>query len=423
MRAHLSVGRVRGTRDFLPEDEIARREIISIIEQTFIEFGFSPLDTPALETGELLLSKAGESILEEIYHFKDKGGRTIGLRFDHTLPLARVIAENPNIPLPFRRYAIGKVWRYDRPQAGRYREFTQADVDIVGSPDILADAECVAAGVTALKRLNVPPFTVLYNNRKILFGWGKAVGMSEDQIAAFLRSVDKWFKIGEEGVRKELREKGLERYFDSFLDLIDKEPQDIKAKNEEMEEGIEEAMAFAEYAGLFEIPSRFDIRLARGLDYYTGNIFETYIEGQEGLGSIASGGRYDHLVALVGGRDLPATGFSIGVDRLFTILQESRRVKKRKTVTKVYVAPVKPENRKYALKVLRLLREANIPSETDVMGRNLRKQLEYAEKMGIPYVVIVGPKEEQTHTARLKNMETGEERALSLKDIASAIPK
>lgn len=413
------MGRVRGTRDFLPEDEIARREMIRTIEETFIEFGFSPLETPALETGELLLSKAGESILDEIYYFKDKGGRTIGLRFDLTLPLARVMAENPNMPLPFRRYAIGKVWRYDRPQAGRYREFTQADVDIVGSSDVLSDAECVAAGVTALKRVNVPPFTVIYNNRKILFGWGRAVGMNEEQIVSFLRSIDKWFKIGEEGVRRELREKGLDRYFDLFTELLDREPQEIKVKNDDMDMGIREALAFAEYAEIFDLPSRFDVRLARGLDYYTGNIFETYVEGREDLGSIASGGRYDHLIALVGGRDLPATGFSIGVDRLFAVLQEMGRVKKRRTVTRVYVAVAKPENRKYALKVLRALREAGIPSETDVMNRSLRKQMEYVEKMGIQWVLIVGPREERANAVRVRNMDTGEEKEIPLKSITS----
>ncbi|HID09474.1 TPA: hypothetical protein EYP13_04545, partial [Candidatus Micrarchaeota archaeon] len=322
---------------------------------------------------------------------------------------------------PLRRYAIGKVWRYDRPQAGRYREFTQADVDIVGSPDVLADAECVAAGVAALRRVKVPPFTVVYNNRKILFGWGKAVGMSEGQITSFLRSIDKWFKIGEEGVRRELGEKGLDRYFDAFLDLLDREPQEIEAKNRDMEEGIREALAFAEHADAFEVPLRFDVRLARGLDYYTGNIFETYINGREDAGSVASGGRYDRLVALVGGRDLPATGFSIGVDRLFAVMQELGILKRKKTVTRVFVAPVRPESRKYALKVLRALREAGIPSETDVMNRSLRKQLEYAEKMGIPCVLIVGPREERAGAVRLRDMETGEEKEIPLGDLTSAL--
>ncbi len=316
---------------------------------------------------------------------------------------------------------MGKVWRYDRPQAGRYREFTQADVDIVGSPLVLADVECVAAGVEALRRVKTPPFTVLFNNRKILHGWGVARGLGEEQITEFLRSVDKWFKVGEEGVRAELREKGLEEHFDAFAAMVGHGPEEIPAFNDEMEEGIREAVEFAELSDDLGIPATFDIRLARGLDYYTGNIFETYVNDAPGFGAIASGGRYDGLVKLVGGKDLPATGFSIGVDRLFSLLVEKGAVERKRTVTRVYVAPAKRETLRYALKVLRTLRSAGIPAETDVMGRSLRKQMEYAQKMGIPFVVIVGPEEERNGVVRLRNMETGEETVIPPEKVPEAL--
>ncbi len=404
---------MRGTRDFLPETEIARREIVRKIEDTFMEFGFSPLDTPALETAEVLLKKS-ESIRDEIYIFHDKGGREIGLRFDHTVPLARVIAENPTIPLPFRRYAIGKVWRYDRPQAGRYREFTQADVDIVGSPDVLADVECVAAGVEALRNVSTPDFRVVVNNRKLVYGWAEKVGLRK--VEEFMRSVDKWFKIGEDSVRRELREKGLEEYFDSFVNLVDRDISDIEPFNEKMEEGLRELLLFFEYAESYDVPAVFDIRLVRGLDYYTGNVFETFVRGEEGIGSIASGGRYDELIRLLSGRDIPATGYSIGVDRLFALLEEKGVVKRRKTVTEVFVAHTE-EVLPYALDVLKLLRRSGIRSEIDVMNRTLRKQLEYASRMGIPVVVIVGPREMERGTVTVKFMDSGDQVELTLESL------
>ncbi len=405
----MSTFTVRGTRDFLPEDQIARQRMIDIIRETYEEFGFSPLETPALERAEVLLLKS-ESIRDEIYIFKDKSGREIGLRFDHTVPLARVIAQNPQIPLPFRRYAIGKVWRYDRPQSGRYREFVQADIDIVGSKDILSDAETVWAGVTALKRVGTPSFTLFFNSRRLIDGWGESVGLQGERLSEFVRSVDKWMKIGEDGVREELRKKGLEQYLDSFLEL-ETSVEELPESNETLKMAKEELLAFKEYMDDMKIPSSFDPKMVRGLDYYTGVVFETYINDNPSLGSIGSGGRYDELIRLLSGRDVPATGYSIGVDRLFDILSPPRR----RRVTQVFVASI--AGKRYTLRILSLLREVGIPSESDVMARNLRKQLEYAHNLGIPLVIIAGPKEEQEEKVRIRHMDSGEEKEIAMEDM------
>lgn len=411
---------VRGTRDFLPEEEIARRRMIDIIRETYEEFGFSPLDTPALETAEVLLAKS-QSIRDEIYIFKDKGGREIGLRFDLTVPLARVMAQNPQLPLPFRRYALGKVWRYDRPQSGRYREFLQADVDIVGSPEILADAETVWAGTTALKRVGTPPFKVYINNRKLVEGWALKVHLKGDDLIEFLRTIDKWFKIGEDGVREELERKNLEGFLELYADLLVEEPSDLPTENSLMSEAQDELIQLSNYLQDFGVPFVFDARIVRGLDYYTGNVFETYVNNID-WGSIGSGGRYDELISLLSGRDIPAVGYSIGVDRLFSLLLQGGYLRKERTVTKVFVAPVKREVLPYALKVLKVLRENNIPSEIDVMGRKLRKQLEYASSLDIPYVLIVGEEEERTNTVKLKNMEDRSEESVPLEELPQHLP-
>lgn len=401
---------VRGVRDFLPEEEITRQKIIDTIKETYEEFGFSPLSTPALENSEVLLAKS-ESIRNEIYIFKDKGGREIGLRFDHTVPLARVVAQNPQLPLPFRRYAIGKVWRYEKPQAGRFREFTQADVDIVGSDNVLADVEVVWAGTTALERIGVPEFDVLYNSRRLIDEWGKNVGLEGEQLVEFIRTVDKWFKIGEEGVREELQKKGLVRFLDPFKELfVDVSELDFKA--------ADELIAFQELTEELGIPVKFDPRMVRGLDYYTGLVFETYVRGKN-WGSIGSGGRYDGLIKLFSGRNIPATGYSIGVDRLFDLLRREGIIKGVKTVTKVFVAWIGVKE--YALKILKKLRDEGIPSEMDITGRKLRKQLEYASTMNIPYVIIVGPEEEKNRTIRIKDMISGKESEVLLDKLVKKI--
>ncbi len=245
--------------------------------------------------------------------------------------------------------------------------------------------------------------------------------MGEEELVEFVRTVDKWFKIGEEGVREELDKKELDIFLDDFKKLF-VDVTEIPEMSEEMLSTKEELIRFTEYLEDFGIPARFDPRMVRGLDYYTGIVFETYVDDYPDWGSIGSGGRYDELIKLLSGRDVPATGYSIGVDRLFTLLSSKGLVEKTRTVTIVYVAPVRREDLPYALRVVRRLRRTGIPSETDVMGRKLKKQLEYADSLGIPYVAIVGPEEEKRKTVKLKDMATGEEKEVPLEDLPSLLP-
>ncbi len=387
--------RVRGTRIFLPPLSLVREEVIETIIDVYQEFGFEPWDLPALLPASVLLAKGGQEIREEIYLFRDKGNREIGLRFDLTLPSAAVVASNPQLSLPMKRYAVGKVWRYDRPQAGRFREFLQADVDIFGARDSLADAECVAAVHEALKQLGIDA-EVRVNNigkvREILI----KLGLKGEKLARFLRAIDKWYKIGEEGVRKELGE--LEDFLERYLERRGK-----------LEESVLEV---GESLDAFGVPWKFDPFIVRGLDYYTGPVFE--VVGERGL-TIAAGGRYDGLVKLLGGRDIPATGMSIGVDRLVDLYFRDRIPKRRG----VFVAVLKGME-KYAIEVSKMLRRAGINVYMDVSGRKLSNQLSFAEKQGYSIVVIPG-KEFEGGKVVLKYMQERRQREVGLSELADEI--
>ncbi len=395
--------RVRGTRDFLPPFSVKRAEFLRIIEDTYREFGFLPWDTPALETAELLTSKGGEEIREELYIFKDKAGREIGLRFDLTLPTARVLAENKTMPLPIKRYMIGKVWRYDRPQAGRFREFTQADVDIFGSDKPVADAEVVAAPWTALKRAGLEG-TVQVNDRRLLDAIADYVGLPESRRAEFYRAIDKWYKVGEDGVRKELGELG--KYLDRFLEFnngLDELPE----PTEDIKKAKDCLLKLGEYLDDFGVIWTFNLFIVRGLDYYTGPIFETFVDRPT---SILSGGRYDKLIGLLGGRDIPAVGMSIGVDRALDLYVDSMDLQAKEA--DVYVAVI-PGYEGEAIQISKELRAGGKSVFMDVTGRKLGKQLADAERRGIRTVVIVGRETEKGQVV-VKSLESGEQKTVPI---------
>lgn len=398
--------RVRGTRDFLPPLSVKRGEFLRIVEETYREFGFIPWDTPALETAELLTSKGGEEIKDELYVFKDKAGREIGLRFDLTLPTARVLAENKTMALPIKRYMIGKVWRYDRPQAGRFREFTQADVDIFGTTNLLADAEVVAAPWTALKRAGIEG-TVQVNDRRLLDAIADYVGLPEERTDEFYRAIDKWYKIGEDGVREELKD--LAPFLDGFLGF-NMDLSELPEKNEGIVEAKNELLKLGEFLDDFGVRWAFNIFIVRGLDYYTGPIFETFVDRPT---SIASGGRYDKLIALLGGRDIPATGMSIGVDRVLDLYVDSMNLNADEA--DIYVAVI-PGYEKEAIQISQKLRAAGKRAFMDVTGRKLGKQLTDAERRGIKTVVIVGRETEEGKVV-IKNMETGKQNVVGVREL------
>ncbi len=401
--------RVRGTRDFLPPESLRREKFLETIRKTYEEFGFVPWDTPALESADFLTSKGGEEIREEIYVFRDKGGREIGLRFDLTLPTARVLAENRDLALPIKRYMIGKVWRYDRPQAGRYREFTQADVDIFGSRELVADAEVVACVYTALERSGVG-ITVQVNDRRLLDAISDYLGIPADMRPVFYRALDKWYKVGEEGVRKELG--SLEKYLDGFLEF-NTEISEIPEPTGDISGVKKDLLRLGELLDSFGVPWTYNPFIVRGLDYYTGPVFESFADRPL---SLASGGRYDELIGLLGGRDIPATGMSIGVDRVLDLYGEAMETPGE---ADVYVAVI-PGYERGAISVSRELRSRGIRVFMDVSGRKLSKQLADAERRGIRYVVIVGREVEEGRVI-LKDMEQMTQKEVEISSITDLL--
>ena len=321
---------VKGTRDFVGEEAVMLQFLIDVIRRTFERYGFTPLETPAFEYLELLTKKGGKDIEKEIYSFKDKSGRELGLRFDLTVPMARVVASK-KLKKPFKRYQIGKVWRYDQPQAARWREFMQADIDIVGSSSPLADLECLKPVVDIFKELGLD-FFIKINNRKILESVVRSFGI-EDITTAF-RIIDKQDKIGWDEVKKELKKNFPDKDIDALIDTIKKNDLSVLLLDEEGEQGLSELKELLDLGKIVGIDDflRIDMSLVRGLEYYTGNVFEI----MAGLDvSVGGGGRYDNLTEVLGGEKEPATGISIGVYRLLKVLQDKKFVPPKKK--KVYV--------------------------------------------------------------------------------------
>jgi len=416
---------VKGTRDFLPEEAIIRQKVVDIMKKVFERFGFQPLETPALESWEVLSAKGagGEEILKETYNFEDLGGRRVALRYDLTVPLSRVIAMNPNLPLPFKRYQIQNVWRYGDVAKDRFREFLQADIDTVGSNSMLADAEIIACVISVLTELGFKDFTVRLNNRKILSAIAKCAGVPEEKVIDTFRSVDKYPKIGEKGVKKELQTKISEAATTTILEIIigKLEPPKELEKLAEYKEGNEELEQIISYLKQMKVEQKFkkDLSLARGLDYYTGPIFEVF--AAKGIGSIAGGGRYDKMIGLFSGRDIPATGISFGIERLIEVMKEREMIETKKSNINVSVVATTNEVREQVLEIVQDLRKKNINADFDLRSRRLSKQLEYADSMKIPFVIIVGKKELEKDSVKIRDMKTGKEKVVKVKSIPSNI--
>jgi histidyl-tRNA synthetase len=425
----------RGTRDFLPVEMIKRDYVLGTVKKVFEAYGFDPLETPAFEEWGLLAKKGsgGEEIKNEIYCFRDKGGRELGLRFDLTVPMARVVANNPQLQKPFRRYQIGRVWRYDRPQAGRYREFWQADVDVVGAGSVEADLECIAVMVGVLRKLGFTKFSVRLNNRKILNGMIEFLDIPGKKAPAVFRALDKLEKTGEKGVMGELR-KVIGPKAPALLKLIERrgKPGEVLAgemknigSNDTARIGLEELQEIVDKSKTYGIADRIEIdfSLVRGLDYYTGPIFEISVETKKNVGSVAGGGRYDNLIELYGGRWTPATGISLGLERICEIMEAEEMFRLPVTKTFIFVLAIDDRLRAEAAKVARSFREGGIPTQTDLMGRNMNRQLEYVNSAKIPFVAFVGEKELKNRRFTVKNMITGEQKVMGIETILKAFSK
>ncbi len=407
----------KGTRDIPPEEMRRLLFVFDKCRKAFEKYGFAPLETPAFESFELLAAKSGEGVKDEIYYFKDKGGRELGLRFDMTVGLARFIANNPNIQKPFKRYAFGKVWRYENPQAMRWREFYQLDVDTIGSPQVEADAECIACFCECLDALGIKNYYIRVNNRNLLKAFLASKGVPEKNMDDWFRIIDKLDKIGKEGVEKELLEKGFDKKIvKDVLDNLEKVSENPeKLKNME---GCQELARLTELAKSYGISEKlkFDISLVRGLEYYTGLVFEIGIKDVKV--SLGGGGRYDKMIKAFGGPDLPATGISFGLSRLIQYMEEKNLFNIPKNIVKVFIANVDENSKSYAIEVAQKLRSSGIAAETDMMGKKLGKQLEYAAAAGIPFVAIVGADEIKQKSAKLRNMKTGKEEMVKVERLA-----
>ncbi len=410
----------KGTRDIPPEEMRKLLFVFDTCRKVFEKYGFVPLETPAFESFELLAAKSGESVKEEIYYFKDKGGRGLGLRFEMTAGTARFIANNPNIQKPFKRYAFGKVWRYDNPQAMRWREFYKLDVDTVGSSQVEADAECLACFCECLDRLGIKGYYIRVNNRNLLKAFLVSKGVPEKDMDDWFRIIDKLDKVGKEGVEKELVEKGFDKKIvkdaASSLDKISESMEKLSKM-----EGYQELAKLMELSKSYGISEKlkFDISLVRGLEYYTGLVFEIGIKDVKV--SLGGGGRYDKMIKAFGGPDLPATGISFGLSRLIQYMEEKNLFKMPKSVTKIFIANVDENSKDYCLKIARKLRKENIAAESDLMGKKLARQMEYASAAGIPFVAIAGNEEIKQDSVKLRNMKTGEEEIVKAGKLAKML--
>ncbi len=390
---------LRGFRDFLPQQQIKRQYFISKIAQVFELFGFDPIETPSLEYAETLLGKYGKEADKLIYTFKDRGGRDVGLRYDQTVPLARVTAQyDSSLPKPFKRYQMQPVWRAEKPQKGRYREFLQCDADIVGTDSYLADAELIALASRIIKKIGFPEFTILLNDRNIFDDLLTREVISPETLKKVLTSLDKLKKIGREKVLDELIAKGLTtQHATYFIQTIETLPPTPR---------LQQIMAVLPDFGVDPKSFAYSSSLVRGLDYYTSTIFEIEISGYSS-GSVCGGGRYDNLIKQLGGNSTPAAGFALGFDRLLEAAENSNLINVSPTNTQILFAVFSKSAQDEIIKLATKIRDLGINAEFVYdSAMKLDKQLKYADRKGIHFVAIIGPNEIEKKSVTLKNLKT-----------------
>jgi histidyl-tRNA synthetase len=424
----------RGIRDIEPEEMVKRNWVYGRIRDVFRRYAFQEMEPATLEELRTLEAKSGPAIKDEIYWFNDKAGRSIGLRFDLTVGMARMVAGRSDLPEPTKLASIGGNWRYDEPQFGRYRYFTQWDAEIFGSDDPTADAEVIALSMDILDNVGLEEAEVRISNRRIIQSFVENLGLkTQEKIEAIFRIVDKSRKISNEAVAAELRAEGLEgTVADSlmkFTSIMGNPAQVLERLSEMGTRGKEAALGYRQLAELadalqgFNKLSRcfFDMSVVRGIGYYDGIVFEAFDKGGEDVGAILGGGRYDKLCAIYGKRNIPATGVAGGIERLLISLERAAVFPKLTHVGTVFVAAVNDDVRQRAFAIANELRALRIPSDVDVKRRSLAKQLEYADSLGIPYALIVGPQEVQSGRFKLRDMRKHTEESLALHEIVRRI--
>ncbi len=424
-----------GFMELLPKDQLVFNNMLDTIKNTYESFGFLPLDTPVIEKSEILLAKGGGDTEKQIYRFM-KGDTDLSLRFDLTVPLARYVSMNfQDLAFPFRRYHIGKVYRGEKSQRGRFREFYQCDIDIVGNGklDIVNDAEILSVICFTFKNLGFDDFTVSINNRRLLKGFFLSLGIEDS--TDVLRTIDKIEKIGEAKVIEELVEEGLTdevaarimefiRIDGSNREILDS-LKALRIDNEYFLEGLAELEDVVKYVDLFGVKEdnyKIDLTIARGLDYYTGTVYETFLDNYKEVGSVCSGGRYDNLAEHYTKQKLPGVGISIGLTRLFDQLNSRGLLDDRRSyLTKALIIPMGEDLMDSAVELSRELREKSIKNQIYYEKGKTGKKFGYADKLDIPYVIIIGTDEFNEGKYTLRNMESGDQELLGLEGVIEVL--
>ncbi len=398
---------LQGFRDFLPNEKRKRDWLVKKIVKVFEQYGFEPLETPTLEYASVILGKYGTEADKLVYTFKDRGDREIALRYDQTVPTARILAQySQQLPKYFRRYQIQNVFRADKPQKGRYREFTQCDIDIFGSTDPISDAEVIACTYFAYKNIGYPTLKLKINDRSILFDKLQKFATEKISVLSIIQSIDKLDKITQDQVINELNRKGLSlENTATALETI---------KNATLSSNLSEIITLTEKLGVPTDDILFTPTLARGLDYYTGMIYEVCVP-EYGANSLGGGGRYDRLIGQIGGIDIPAVGIAFGFDRMVEAAEQLKLITTENLTTTILVTVFNNTFTKQSASIAQSLRSVGIATELYVNPQDkLDKQLKYADKIGIPYVIIQGPDEVKKNVVQLKNMKTQTQEELSL---------
>ena len=421
-----------GFMELLPEDQMKMERVMQILRETYSLFAFTPLDTPVIEAAEVLLAKGGGETEKQIYRFQ-KGDSDLALRFDLTVPLARYVAQHyAELSFPFRRYQIGKVYRGERAQRGRFREFYQADIDVIGDGklDIINEAEIPAIIYTAFNRLGLQRFQIRVNNRKLLNGFYAMNGMA-DKAQEIMQIVDKLDKIGEVKIKQMLvddlamKPSKAENVLD-FMAIrgtnseILERLEMYRGMNEIFDLGLDELRTVVQHLAAFGVPEdnfAVDLTIARGLDYYTGTVYETSLLDHPEIGSVCSGGRYDNLAEYYTDRELPGVGISIGLTRLFYVLQEQHLLSDELLTAPcdVLIIPM-TENQSSAISAATALRAAGLRTQLYAEKRKFKAKMSYADKIGVPFIVLLGEDEIASGKLSVKNMKTGEQQLLETTD-------
>ncbi|HEX8230267.1 MAG TPA: histidine--tRNA ligase [Chloroflexia bacterium] len=426
-KTQIAPQRLKGFRDLLPQTMFVRQHVMDTLRRIFELHGFAPLETPSLEYLATLEGKYGEDE-KLIYRFEDQGGRRVGMRYDLTVPLARVVAMHQNeLTFPWKRYQMSPVWRGDNPQFGRYREFYQCDVDIVGSASMLADAEILSILAEAMTGLGFTGYRVLVNNRKLLSGIARSAGVAPEQAGVIFRAVDKLDKIGRDGVRDEMVRNGIDEAtaghaLDLFLSgqgvasfaenvaLLSELAGPLK-DDMEATQGLQELRQVLDALSSMNVEHdrfRIDTTLARGLSYYTGPVYEVVVDEPK-IGSLGGGGRYDELVGMFAGRTIPTTGVSFGIERMVDVITSLGLYTPGSTPSKALITifDASAESTQASLGLASELRAAGIPCEVYLNpGDKLGKQFAYADKSGIPFALVLGPDELREGNVTVKDLKS-----------------